>query len=128
MAEAQFLPALLNVTGKAGDRVRWTIKVTDDDGLPLDWSGYTFTAQIRVNPNDTGAPVTAITVDASGAGAGTLVLTVSASTTATMHPAGPSAPLQKVWVWDLQRTKTTDATDVRTTHGGAFTLVMDVTR
>lgn len=128
MAEAQFLPALLNVSGKAGDRVRWTIKVTDDDGLPLDWSGYNFAAQVRVNPNDSGAPVTAITLDVTGAGAGIIVCTVPAATTATMHPAGPSAPFQKSWVWDLQRTKASDATDVRTTHGGAFVLYMDVTR
>lgn len=128
MAEAQFLPATLNVAGKAGDRVRWTIKVTDDDGLPLDWSSYNFAAQVRVNANDTGSPVTAITVDSTGAGAGILVCTVPAATTASMLAAGPSAPSQRTWVWDLQRTKASDATDVRTTHGGAFTLHMDVTR
>jgi hypothetical protein len=36
--------------------------------------------------------------------------------------------LTKGWVWDLQRTAAGDATDVRTTHTGTFTLVMDVTR
>lgn len=127
MADATFLPATVNVSGVAGDRVRWTIKVTDDVGVPLDWSSYSFSAQVRLNPQDTGSPVTPITIDATGAAVGTLVLTVPAATTATMLPAG--TPLsQKTWVWDLQRTKTADATDVRTTHGGKFQLTMDVTR
>ena len=127
MAEARFLPTVLDVTGKAGDRVRWTIRVTDDDGVPLDWSGYAFAAQIRVNATDLGSPVATITIDASGAAAGVLVLTVSAVTTATMLPASLGLS-QKTWVWDMQRTLIADATDVRTTHGGAFVLVIDVTR
>ena len=126
MADVAFLPVALNVTGKAGDRVRWTIAVTDDDGDPVDWSGYAFAAQIRVNPWDA-STVTAITIDSTGAAGGILVLTVPAATTTTMLPTSP--PLSsKSWVWDMQRTLIADATDVRTTHGGTFTLNMDVTR
>lgn len=127
MADASFLPANLNVTGKAGDRVRWTILVTDDNNVPLDWSGYVFAAQVRLNPWDAGTPVATITVDATNAVSGQLVLTVSKTDTAAMLP--PAAAVsQKAWYWDLQRTASGDANDVRTTHGGTFTLLMDVTR
>jgi Na+-transporting NADH:ubiquinone oxidoreductase subunit NqrF len=126
VADVAFLPVALNVTGKAGDRVRWTIAVTDGAGAPVDWSAYAFAAQIRVNPWDASL-VTAIAVDSSGKAGGILVLTVPAATTTTMLPTSP--PLAtKSWVWDLQRTALADATDVRTTHGGSFILTMDVTR
>lgn len=126
MADAIFQPVVLNVTGKAGDRVRWTISVTDDDGDPVDWSSYVFAAQLRVNPWDA-ATVGAIAVDDTGKAGGILVLTVLPADTSTMlSPAMARSSLS--WVWDMQRTKISDATDVRTTHGGAFTLTMDVTR
>jgi hypothetical protein len=126
VADLQFVPVALNITGKAGDRIRWTIAVTDEGGAPLDWSGYAFASQIRLTPWD-GTVVTPITVDATGAAGGILVLTVAAATTATMLTAA-MALATKSWVWDLQRTLIADATDVRTTHGGSFTLTMDVTR
>lgn len=127
MAEVTYLPTVVNVKGVAGDRVRWRITVSDEDG-PLDWSGYEFDAQVRVNANDTSSPVATIVVDDSQSGVGVLTLTVARSDTLTMLAPGPSAPSQRAWVWDMQRTLVADPTDVRTTHGGTFTLVMDVTR
>lgn len=127
MADLVFAPDIINVTGRSGDRVRWTIDVTDSNGNPLNWSTYTFAAQIRLNPWDPDPALGTITVDSSGAAAGHLVLTASPTTTAALlTPA--MAVLTKGWVWDLQRTASGDATDVRTTHTGTFTLVMDVTR
>lgn len=127
MAEVQYLPTVVNVKGVAGDRVRWKITVSDSGG-PLDWSGYEFDAQVRVNANDTSSPVATIVVDDSQAAIGVLTLTVAKTNTASMLAPGPSAPSSKTWVWDMQRTLVADPTDVRTTHGGQFTLVMDVTR
>lgn len=126
MADVTYLPVVVNVTGKAGDRVRWKITVSDDGG-PLDWSGYEFEAQIRREAADLGSPVTTIVIDDSLASVGELTLTVPAVTTASMLPAS-SGRSQDSWVWDMQRILIADSTDVRTTHGGAFNLLMDVTR
>lgn len=127
MADLRFDPDIINVTGRSGDRVQWTIDVTDANNVPLNWSAYTFAAQIRLNPWDPDPPLGTIVVDSTGAATGHLVLTaLPATTSALLTPA--MGQLQKGWVWDLQRTASGDATDVRTTHTGTFTLIMDVTR
>lgn len=126
MADVTLLPTVVNVTGKAGDRVRWTITVTDSNGDALNWSGYSFDAQIRVNPWDT-ATVATIAVDDSSSNIGVLVLTVLKANTTAMLPAA-AAKSQSQWVWDMQRTNDLDTEDVRTTHAGTFALIMDVTR
>jgi hypothetical protein len=127
VADLRFDPDVINVTGRSGDRVQWTIDVTDVNGTPLNWSTYTFRAQIRLNPWDPDPPLGTIVVDATGSATGHLVLTALPATTAALLTPG-MGQLQKAWVWDLERTKTGDATDVRTTHTGTITLIMDVTR
>lgn len=91
--------------------------VDDDTGDPLDWSGSTFAAQLRLYEN--GPLVATFTIDTSlFVSDSRISLTMAKALTATLA--------DREHVWDLQRTDATGK--VSTPLKGPFIVIADVTR
>jgi len=105
-------PDVLNIVVYGGDAWTLDLDLTDDEGTPLDLTGYTFAAQIRKNPDDT-ATIGTITVTSVNLTAGSLRLSQTA------------APILTGF-YDLQGTPSGGGS--RTLVRGSFNATQDVTR
>lgn len=115
-------PAAVNITGVwAGDKNEFTVVLTQD-GVPMDLTGVTPTAQARSTQEDTEALDAVCTLVDPLAGS----LTVRWPGEAVRTWMGGVA--QKKGVWDLQLASATPGEDPVTVAAGQFTANLDVTR
>lgn len=113
------LPANAPMTIYRGDTRVWQDIFTDTaTGDPIDLTGHTFLAQIRVSRDDPQV-LAVIAVDTTQAAAGIIVRTLTA--TEAMKVTGTSA------YWDYQITRTADGF-VRTYLSGRVKIRGDVSR
>jgi hypothetical protein len=121
MAAVDLSPGVLDITGvRAGDRNAIGIKVTDNDGAPLNLTGYTITAQGRQTPLAPGA-INA-TIEDINAAAGTFTLRWAGDDVRTLL--GTAASFTGVWDCQIKQA----VGDALTIMAGKFGAVMDVTR
>jgi len=99
-----------------GDTFRQQLTFLDAAGAALDVSTYTFSGQVRTDPDDT-VVLGAFTFDATAAATGIVTVTLSATVTATL--AGPFVH------YDIQYTA---AGIVTTAPRGRLKVIKDVTR
>lgn len=115
----EILPASVNLSGVQGDFWEFTLRVPSAVvGEYVDFSGYTFLAQIRANAlSDT--ILASFTVSATGATPSTygIIVSLSAATTATL-------PAQAVW--DLKVIN--GSSEPRTYFAGDVDVTYDVSR
>lgn len=100
---------------RRGDTASIVVPVINQSGNPVDVSGWTFTCQLRADP-DAAAVLAAATVDMSDAATGRFTVTVGAATT---------AGLPDTAVYDVQ---CDNGSTVRTWFGGPVVVERDVTR
>lgn len=113
-------PACANITGvRGGDRNIMTVRITSN-GLPVNLTGKTLTAQARKTPLDTSALDAVVTV--TDALDGRVELRWPGAQVATL------LGTKKSWtgVWDLQIAE--PGLDPLTVAAGTFAAEMDVTR
>ncbi|MBN8248335.1 MAG: hypothetical protein J0L84_12950 [Verrucomicrobia bacterium] len=106
---------------KRGDTLQFDALWSQENGDPVDLTGYTAKMQVRPQTAD-GAPILDLSTGGNGitlgGAAGTIAVTASAATTRTLTPGE--------YVYDLELTSPTGV--VTTIVAGQFTLFMDVTR
>jgi hypothetical protein len=116
----------------AGDHDRDGIAEDPGNPTPLNLSGYTFSAQVRVNKNDQSTPLpigipVAIDINTAGAASGVLVLSLTPDQTTALLTAGEGKS-SKVLFWDFQITNNSDPADKHTWYDGIVNMTLDVTR
>jgi hypothetical protein len=110
----EFEPAVIPLSVIMGDTETVTFRFVDDDG-PIDVSGRTYAAQIKVSSSDED-PLATFNVDMSDAADGVVVCSLSATTTTGLSPLNG--------VWDCQET---NGTIVTTLAGGPVRVRRSVT-
>lgn len=115
------MPVKQNLSIYRGDKFSFTFSIKDGNGVYIDKTGYTPTAQIRTSADDADVVVafTAALLDQTVA-PGAVILTLTAAQTAALA-AGK-------YVWDVQLTNDADPTDVTTYLFGDVTVTADVTK
>lgn len=117
MATISVLPAKLNYRITRGDDFADVVTIKEGDpSLPVDVSGRTFTAQLRLTANTADPAVADFVIDMTNAASGEVGY--SLADTVTDDLAGN-------YVWDFQQDT---AGVIRTLMGGSFTVNPDVTR
>jgi hypothetical protein len=121
VADFEYLPATVNIKGKAGDKVIVPCVFTDSGGTLQNMTG-TWTAYLRTNLYDAGT-IGQGTIDTSGTATGTVSVSFGTTLTASLLTG-----FQTSWsgYWDLQRDQGSGA--VRTMLAGAATFSLDATR
>ncbi len=99
-----------------GDTETVTVTLQDKDGVPVNITGRSYSAQIREKPKSSTVLAT-FTGSIINAAAGKFSVTLSASNSANLQPANA--------VWDLQETY---GSVVTTLISGTVTITRDVTR
>ena len=125
-------PGQLDLTGIRGDK--WgPIELAAT--TPVDLSGKTWLAQVRVSKDRPAEVIADIVVDDTAAASGILVISIlpaESSNLATGPDAGslptgePFQPGKAVYYWDIQATDDGDATDVKTWFAGKVIVEGDV--
>jgi len=105
-------PARYDIRLVAGDDYQITVRLLDNDGDPVDTSGYTFKAQIRSAPLPHGSLVAEFDVTPVTGGAELVLI------------ADDTESLRGDLVWDVQ----SESPDVRTWVTGAVIVMPEVTR
>jgi hypothetical protein len=109
-------PANYPLNIKIGDTETVTVTLQDKDGVPINISGRTYTAQIRESAKSA-AVLASFTGSIISAAGGKFSVTLSATNSANLQPANA--------VWDLQETY---GSIVTTLISGTATISRDVTR
>jgi hypothetical protein len=130
------LPAVLDIAIYSGDLCEIPFVFNDEgdplavppvDPAPIDMSGFSFAAQIRLTQTDVSAAAGVFSIDTSDAAAGRIVLTLTPAQTVLLIPAAGGRTYVE-YTWDLQRSATGDANDVRTLFAGTVKCYLDRTR
>jgi len=108
-------PASLDLIIRTGDTEQVTLYVTNN-GTPVNVTGRTFIAQIRLNPSSL-TPIASFTCVITDAAGGVVTCTLSATVTAALTPVSG--------VWDLQET---NGSTVTTLVAGFVEIVQDISR
>lgn len=109
-----------------GDHNRDGIIEDPNNPLPLNVSGYTFTAQLKNKANDSTA-IKTFSFTMTDAATGKVIMNMSAAdTTALLLP--HENRLTRDYVYDLQAVLTATPTNIQTWLYGDVTVELDVTR
>jgi hypothetical protein len=109
-------PANYPLSIKIGDTETVTVTLQDKDGVPINISGRTYTAQIRESAKSS-TVLAEFTGSIINAASGKFSVTLSATNSSNLQPANA--------VWDLQETY---GSIVTTLISGTATISRDVTR
>lgn len=109
-------PGKQDLTFVRGDTETVQVTVTSDGSTPVDITGRTYAAQLRVNPDIAAISATATCTVTDGAN-GVMQAVFSATATAALAPG--------YYSWDLQET---NGAIVTTILAGTVTVLADVTR
>jgi hypothetical protein len=109
-------PANYPLTLRIGDTETVTVTLQDSTGTPVNITGRTYAAQVRVTA-DASSALAAFSCSVTNGAAGQLACTLSATTTAALSTG--------VAVWDLQET---NGSVVTTLLAGPVRIDQDVTR
>ena len=104
-------PFALNLSINTSTNFSQTFTLTDDEGAPLNLSGYTYASQIRKHPNSS----TAVSFTATAAtppSSGELTISLDPSDTADLKPGR--------YVYDIVLTKISDSTKTRVLQGSVI--------
>lgn len=112
------MASALSLSVLKGDDLTRSFTIKDENDNPIDITGWTFLAQLRVRPSDA-AVVETWTVTITNAAGGAFDMKLTAAKTGAMTPG--------TYVWDLQRTDA--AGDILTLLAGStLQVVQDVSR
>lgn len=113
MATAKLVPAKMNYTIVRGDDFADEVTIKED-GVAVNVSARTYTAQIRATPD--GTLVASFSIDMTSAASGVVGYTLADTVT---------DDLDGSYVWDFQQVV---SGVTRTLMGGSFNVLKDVTR
>jgi hypothetical protein len=120
MAEIDLSPGELDLVLRRGDSAFFQVAITDDDDVALDFTGYTWRAQVRETVDDADV-LMSFDVDTAAAATGVLALDLDSGEWPAAATPEPSAK----WFWDLEGTT---GTSVRTYLAGKVTVKGDVSK